>query len=254
MEHSYVAIVSNETEQLSKYVENALIERTIPVIRLTPGDLGDLQTSLQEEVFKIKGLQIRGLFFRVPTHSAFCLSFILEDQPFCDAEVRAAWLAACHLDSVLAINRYDAAAWFEGASWPIWRRKLIKARIPVSPFEMGDINSTDSWSWYPYGSCIPRSAPTRTIRRIFGTALTQRNQKNACLIVYNEVFSGKVNKVVLETYKLLETNGVCIAEISTDYEDNVICVNTQPKIDDDVIAEQVAQLIAGKLYEHLYRR
>jgi len=252
MKQSYVAIVGSKTDKLSKKVESTLSFQDTPVMHISPEDLGDLHVSLQGERFNVKGLQVRGILFRASPHSAFCESFVLKDQHFCDAEVRATWLAAFHLDSVLAINKYDAAAWFEGASWPVWRRRLIRTGIPVSSFQIGDVITTGLWFWYPYGSCIPRSAPKRIIRRIMGTALTLRNQKQTCLIVCNEVIAGEANSVVLDTYKLLEENGVCIAEIGTDSEGNIIYVNTQPKVLDSTSAEQAAHLIVGKLHAHLY--
>ena len=82
------------------------------------------------------------MLFRVSPELTFSDEFEVSDQPFCDAEIRAIWLAALNLDSVLAVNKYDAMTWFEGSSWPVWRRKVIHVGIPVSKFLFGDASLT----------------------------------------------------------------------------------------------------------------
>jgi hypothetical protein len=176
----------------------------------------------------------------------------VSDQPFCDAEIRAIWLAALNLDSILAVNKYDAVAWFEGLNWPVWRRKLIHAGIPVSKFWFGDTTLRTSCVWYPYTSQEARPAPGYHAKRVLGSALTESTLIQKSLIIGKDIVAGKQTRSILSTAELLADAGVCIAEVATDAYDNIVTVNTQPTISDVHIENLVSYQIAEMYHAHLH--
>jgi hypothetical protein len=227
--------------------------RGIALRRVAPGCLGDLRVELRGETFRVDGCPVGGILFRSPPDASFCEGFAAADRVFCDVEVRAIWLAAFHLDSILAINRYDAAAWFEGAGWPVWRPRLLAAGRGVAPFWVGGAQGATGWSWYPYGECQPRPAPGRAARGMLGAALTPDIARRESLVVGGEVVAGRTSPAVAATAAILADAGIRIAGVVTDEHDRVLVVDTQPAFA-AIAARHAARLLCRWYDEHLHRR
>jgi hypothetical protein len=248
-----IVVVSDETDPLSTEFATTLRGQGTDMIHVHAGALAGLKVSLQNESFFVNAHLVRGILFRASLDSTFSETFSAEDRSFCDTEVMATWLAALNLDSILAVNRYDAAEWFEGARWPAWRRRLVEADIPVSPFAFGDTPVDASWSWYPYTSTRASRAPGIASRRVLGSAVTQSMQKQVSLAVCNVVIAGEASPTVLDTAKLLDDTGVRIAEIATDHDGRVLLVNTEPQIMETKILEHAKHLLIGAYNEDMHR-
>jgi hypothetical protein len=252
MNESSIVVVNVPEDSLANLIATKLQAQGTHVLHVTPDALGSLQTSLENDSFDVDGRPVGGILFRSSPNAFFSTGFKTEDQRFCDAEIRAAWLAALHLESVLAVNRYDAVAWFEGLDWPVWRRRLIQAGIPAAPFAVGDVASDPSYAWYPYVSHYAHSVPGAKTRKILGSALTQAVPAQVSLLVGDEIVAGKATPAVLAASELLRDAGVRIAEIVTDADERIITVNTLPMISDAQLGELVSQRIAGMYYAHLH--
>jgi len=246
-------VISYPEDKLASSIMAILRTQGIRVLHTLPGALGSRQITLQCNLLRIDGWTISGVLFRVSPESVFNEEFEVKDQAFCDAELRAIWLAAINLDSILAVNKYDAMAWFEGLSWPTWRRKLIQAQIPVAKFFFGDSELDTQCHWYPYASQEPRTAPGYITKRILGSALTESASTQASFMVGKEVIAGRRSDSILATVQFLVDSGIYIAEIVTDIDDNILSINTQPTTAEVHLRNLICGRIAELFHAHLYR-
>lgn len=247
-----ILVINHPEDRLSNSIATILQTQGVRVLQILPGALGSKEISLQGDLFCIESEPIRGILFRVPPQSTFSDDFAASDQSFCDAEIRAILLAALNLESMLAINKYDAMTWFEGIGWPTWRRKLIAAGIPVVEFQFGDSDLNGRHVWYPYASLEARLAPGNHSRKMLGSALTEKNPSQTSLIVGREIITGKQSPSILATAELLTNAGACIAEVATDIDDRVVTINTLPSISDVEINDMVSLKISEIFHAHLY--
>jgi len=217
--------------------------------------LGDKLVRLHADHFFVDNQLIRGIFFRSPPDSFFSRSFVEEDQRFCDAEIRAVWLAALHLKSILAINQYEAEVWFQGACWPIWRHKLINFKdiIPISPYFFGDIDieRDGSWFWHPYANFHPREPPNPIIRQLLGSALVKIHQPQKNIAICGNIIEGKENSTIQSIMLLLKEMGINFSEIITDINNHLVYINTLPRISDEKIVNKAVNIISREFYEHM---
>jgi hypothetical protein len=192
------------------------------------------------------------ILFRAFPDSTFSVGFDAEDQPFCNSEIGAAWLAALNLDSVLAVNRYDATAWFEGLGWPVWRRWLAAAGVPLSPFAFGDAGAEDLDGWHPYATGLREALPPASTRRILGAAFTASLSAATVLAVAGVPPRDEMSAAIREAARVLDACGLRIAEIGADAEGRVLAVNPQPSISDEALSPVVRRL-AELYHAHLHR-
>jgi hypothetical protein len=249
-----IVVISHSEDELSALITAILRKQGTRVMHIVPGALGSSQISLQGDVFLIDGWPISGVLFRASPESIFSDEFEASDQSFCDAEIRAVWLAALNLDVILAVNKYDAMTWFEGLGWPIWRRRLIDAGIPVSKFLFGDTTLQTLRVWYPYTRQEGRPVPGDNTRRILGSALTVSTSIQNSLIIGKDIVAGRQAHSIQAAADLLADSGISIAEITTDVNDNILTVNTLPTISNVQIGNMVSHRVAEMFHAHLHSR
>jgi len=250
----HIVVVARGSDLLAQAASTLLMKHGFQVSFLTPSTLGSISITLREELVFILGKRVDGILFRALPQSLFCQDFAIEDQSFSNTETRAAWLSALNLGSLLAVNRYDARAWFEGIGWSQWRSRLIEAGIPVSPFSIGTAHLASPHFWYPYMSNLSRPAPGNHSRRIFGAAVTPSRQTNVSLMVYGKIVSGAESSTVRACMGLLYNFGISIATVTTDLDDKVLEVDTQPIVSGQDLIQVVAQILCEGFRAHLYRR
>lgn len=196
--------------------------------------------------------RVSGILFRSTPEIAFSEDFAVADRAFCDAEVRAIWLAAMQLDSVCAINRYDPSAWFEGAGWPVWRQRLIAGGVPVSLFAFG--GSVVKARWYPYQSYDHQALPGPGAAKIFGAAVTDALPEERALIVDGKILAGELPASAVSTPRVLAESGIRFAEVIADSAGRVLSVDTNPRITDISVASTVSTYLARMFHDYLYCR
>jgi hypothetical protein len=246
-----LVIVDTANQPLGMLLASELQERGATVQVVSPLTLGQLRVALTGDTFCVNDTPVAGIFSLTLPHGFFSGAFVEEDRSFCNVEIGAVWLAACHLESVLAINRYDAAGWFDRLSWPLWHRTLSKAGVTASPFSVGDVCTDNAHQWYPYGSGVPHPAPAQSARRVLGSAITRSQQKQVSLVVCEEVICGAVTPELIRTAKLLAKSGVRIAAITTDVSGCILAVNVRPVIFADDLLRRAADLLVREYDAHL---
>ncbi len=247
-------VVGSPADALAGAVAAALRGRGASVLCADPSRLADRRVSLSGEAFTVEGRAVGAVVFRAPPDLSFSRGFRVEDRSFCDTETRALWLAATHLASVLAVNRYGAGAWFGGAGWAPWRRLLQEAGLPLAPFAFGDVPGAERRRWYPYAGQEAHAAPGRRTRRTLGAPLTTSEPAQTSLVVGGEVVEGEALPAVTEAAAVLREAGVHIAAVATDGAGRVLLVDTLPAVRRRASVQRSAHLISQLCYAHLRRR
>jgi hypothetical protein len=251
-------IVGDRSDVLSRTVAEALRSRGHAVRCLAPGGLGDARVRLVGPSFWVDERPVGAILFRARPDAAFAEGFAPSDRRFADAEVGATWLAALHLDSVVAVNRYGPAAWYDGAGWPVWRRLLVEAGVAVSPFAFGagpeDAGGIEALRWHPYSGLSPRPVPGERARRALGAAVTRRVRHRSSVVACGEVVAGEPSGAVLDASAVLDADGVRLAEVVTDAGGDVLTVDARPALADPHAAARAAHRLVELYDAHLRRR
>ncbi|MEL7361561.1 MAG: hypothetical protein AAFN13_05785 [Bacteroidota bacterium] len=249
-----IVIVGSSADALASAVAASLRRRGADVLCADPFDLTGLRVSLYEERFTVEDRRVGAIVFRAPPDMSFSRSFRAEDRSFCDAETRALWLAASHLPSVLAVNRYGAGAWFGGTGWTRWRGLFLEAGLPLAPFAFGDVSDNEEhYHWHPYAAGQAHVAPGRATRRTLGAALTPSEQAQVSLVVRGEVVEGEALPAVSEAAVLLQDIGIHVASIATDGKGRVLRVDALPVVERRASVQRSAHLISHLCHAHLRR-
>ena len=215
--------------------------------------LSESKSALARNSFFVEGHHVRAILFRCPPDSRFSRGFQPEDRRFCDAEVGAVWLAASHLDSVLAINRYDPAAWFLGPGWSPWLEMLTARGVPVTPLSLGLVDATSPY-WYPYSGSDLMPSPSPSVRASLGAAASPRPFESGSVVIAGQVLEGPTQPTVLEAAKVLWESGIGIAEVRVDSEGRVLGVDPQPNLRAGETVNRAADILAGLYRDHLLDR
>jgi hypothetical protein len=249
-----VVIVARFGDSLAESVAVELRRRDVSVLRVHASTLADVNMQVTPDCVEIDGRRIEGIFFRSPPAVSFSEEFIAEDRDFCDIELRALWLAAFNTPGILAINRYDAGAWFEGSAWPVWRRLLLRDSIPSTPFRFGEIGVKPSWHWYPYANPSVLPLPGCMMQRTAAIAGSSFKMALRHLVFRQEVITGETHPTVVEVARVLARDGIQFAEIATDEEGRVMFVDTLPDLVDHTVIQCAAMRIGEAFYAHLHGR
>lgn len=233
-------------------VESALRAGGADVLAVPPGNLAGASMTIAGERLVLDGVPIAGALLRAGPFGSFSDEYRPEDRPFCDAEFRAVWLAAMHLDSLLAVNRYDATSWLQGFGWSRFRSGLIQAGIPVSSLAFGGDEAVDDPSWLPYHADSLRPAPGPATRRAMGCALAHGNGEERHLAVWGRLVTHGPESA-RQTAVYLDQHGIRLAAITTDRMERVLRINPEPALLDSEPARQVAAAVTEGLLAHLRR-
>ncbi len=247
-----VMVVGDHSDNLSRMVTDSLKSRNVPVKFIEPGKLASLPVLLKDDLFVVQEQLVRGILFRTSPDARFSHDYMPLDQAFCDAETKALWLAALNLGSVLAINQYDAVAWFEGTGWPTWRRRFLEAGLPVSPFFFGGSDQANSRKWHLYSSCETRDPPHSRVQQLLGSAIACSVQANSALILDGEVVQGNLPEAITEAPALLGEFGVSLAQLMTDESGYIKAVSTFPLPCEKLILKKLAHRISELFYDYLH--
>ena len=155
-------------------MERGLASAGHSVCALEPEELGDVPLTLSSGDAnggaappRLAGNPIRAVLWRTPPDGSLTQGWSEDDCSFADAELRSAWLAVLDHPSTLAVNRFGADLWFEGAGWPASRRRLWEAGLELAPLGYG---AAATGAWLPYRARSPRPRPPAAALRPLGVA------------------------------------------------------------------------------------
>jgi hypothetical protein len=252
MTNSCAAIVSQAGDPLSDALVGQLSAQGIPAIQITTESLGDLHTCLDEEVFLLDGQEVGAIFFHAHPDEIFSCSFQENDRPFVDVEIRAIWLAAMQLDSILAINCYDADAWFENLHWTVWRRKFADADVPLAEINYGGFNGQNEDYWLPYTFQNPQQPLDNPTRKLLGAASIYDGCWDLHRFVCSETLTTSPTSSVQIAAKVLLATGIRLVDIWVNSREQVVIADTVPLFSEPLeilaVSERLTELIDARLH------
>ncbi len=239
------------TDALAVATTDGLRSCGVDVLQVRSYELPDLCVSLRPDSFEVERRRIGAILLREPASAMVPLGFASDDRGFVLAELSATWLAATQLDQVLAINRFDAETWFDDAQWPVWRTRLARSGVQVSPLSFGDSGTGSCWRPYVGGS--DRPVPTAAVRRALGTALAHAPRTGIALFACGDPIGDRPPPPVQEAARSLRGAGVQLKSIAYDAAGRVATVDVLPAVADHEV-EPVASRVTAAFYDHLRRR
>jgi hypothetical protein len=250
-----VVAVCEDDDPLAGALLRVVASRGAVTRRVAPAMLSDLGVCLEKESFLLDGWPVGGVIFRAGNEASLSEGFDPADRAFCDADISATWLAALHLDSVIAINRYDATAWYENSRWPLWRQRLLARGVRVVPMRFGDPEIGETAAWYPHTQLRAQLAPDREARRVFGAPLTTHQPAYRAMVACGEVLGTELSPAARATASatasVLDDYGVRLAAIALDADGAVVHVDTSPPATDTDAGAQAIDRLASLVHAHL---
>ncbi len=225
--------------------------RGVDVVEAGAAELADLTVTVGPESVEAGGVEIGAIVLRTPPGATPAARFTERDRSFAASEVSAAWLAACHAPSVLAVNRLDAEGWFEGPHWPVWRRRLRDAGVELSPLSIGAAASGSHWR--PYTGRFDRAAPAEPVRRALGTALADGPLTGITLFADGRAAAGGAPEPAARAARLLRDHGLWLVSVAHDSEARVAAIDPFPFVSPDLV-DDIAARLAAHVHDHLRSR
>lgn len=248
----WVVVVDDGDDPLANAVHAALDLRGASVLRLRADALAATRLELRGDEAQVRGQRVRAVLFRAMPGGALAAGFHDDDESFSSSEARAAWLALLQLPSVIAINRADPETWFALSDWPIWRRRLAGARIPLAPLAVGDVDVGPDATWLPWGGGIAR-VKTQAVRRVFGAAVVPSRELTHVVVADGESVEAGDGEGVRGAVEVLRRWGVLLAGIVVDDKGRVVSATAAPFIPTSV-ASAAARRLTEVLTADLPRR
>ncbi len=239
---TFFLAVGEETDLVILRAKVRLEATGIHVTLVPPAHIGDLTVSVRSRSFYIGPSRVNGIIFRTHPGTIFSGSFVEEDRAFCNAEVGAVWLAALQCGSLYAVNRYDALTWFGSGQWLSWNHRLREASIPVAEFSYSTGSEKHRW-WYPYATGTAIEAPQPIVQDLMMSATSNSYPKAKALIAFGSVVNGNHDEITRHSMEMLRQWGIYIAEITTDEENRVLLIDTNPQIGNEADADEIAKLL-----------
>ncbi len=254
-------IVAETGDLIAGLVAEGLTARGSRTLAVSARGLANLAVHLgsasEGESFFVEGRRVGAVVFRVPPMGPLSIASDEHDRAYCDAEARAVWLAAMHRPSVLAFDRLDAAAWFEDARWPQWRRLFGRAGVALGPLRLGSEGSEDypASEWLLFGSGTTHRSATARVLASIGGARVPSQARVSYFSVRAQIVAATSDvppsEAVLAAAALLESSGVRLAEILADARGRVVWARAFPSTSSLEVASAIATPIIADIHDHL---
>ncbi|MEM7045487.1 MAG: hypothetical protein AAF543_21975 [Pseudomonadota bacterium] len=223
------------------------VDRQISCLHLPPDDIVNHRVELDNDTLKLDGRVIDMLLLRCHPQSIIGESFVERDVAFVQGEMRAFMLAACHLETVYAPVMPDAVTWYEGMSWPVWRRTLKDADTALAAFRFGGAQSRGSWVPYRYGG--RRLKPGDQLATMLGIATTDDEVAETYLLFEGKALGREAKWLDPDVGRTLREHGIDLAEVAVTEQGAVMSVDVLPNLEPS-IADNVATRILERVHDH----
>jgi hypothetical protein len=249
-----LVVVAQSEDRLACRVTEVVAARGGRTRWCAPAQLASLSVALNDEAFSVDNEHVRAIFWRVSPDMALAEGFRAEDRAFAASETAAVWIAGNHLPGTLAINRFDAEAWYSGLRWQYWRDRLAASGVAVTDICVGDMALPADWQWSPYTTGEPCEMPEGPARAIMASACHSDVPPLTSVAVCGEVVAASAHSNVQRAAELLDAWGVQLAAIDSDPDGRVHRVRVLPTFEEGPLFEQVATTLGDRLYEHCAAR
>lgn len=245
-----VLVGDERRDPLLPALARELAERKLAVRTAPAETLGALRLHVDESGAWLDGMRLRNVVFRVRPSADFAGGFASDDAPFVSSEIRALWLHVLTLPATTMVNRGDVDTWFVPSEWAVWRRRFVRARVPVTPLAVGPHDGARHWLQW---SGARSAAPEPTAARALGAATVAAASVRRVLWCAGAAVDADDVEPVRAAGHVLEAHGVALAGLDLDEHDHLVGMTSFPSLDADA-ATVVARRLAGVMYGPLDRR
>ena len=254
MTRSEVVIVAHPGDPVAVGVQQVIAASGGGVAWYTPSALATLGVELTGETFNVDGRAVRTVLWRVSPEMPFAEDFEVADRGFAGAEVAATWIAALRSPDILAINRFDAEAWYSGLRSQYWRDRLGAAGVVLTSVSIGDCPVPHGWQWSPYTTGEFSELPERKARKVMASACHPVQELVTSVYVCGQIITEHPDLNVRYATELLDTWGVRLAAIESDTDGRLHRVRVLPVFDDASLLERVTTVLGAYVYENCTAR
>lgn len=254
MNHPFVVVVSQRQDAIAAAAAARLQGLGASVRLCAPSKVALLNVELTDCVFRLAGVSVAAVLWRVPPGTHLSDDVASADQGFSDAEAAATWIAAMQLPTIFAVNQLDAETWYGSVGWPHWRARLGSAAVPLTPMAFGDGAVPDDWTWSPYTAQYDCELPQAVVRASMATASHRKTMLESTIAVCGKVVSGAVTADIRRAAALLDTWGVRLAAIGSDASGRIHHVDPFPIVTDASLVEEVSRRLADCVYDNCRNR
>lgn len=240
-------IVAPPEDPLAVGVQQVVGSSGGSVVWYAPRQLGALNVALTEQAFNVEERVVESVLWRVSPEMPLAEDFQADDRGFAGAEVAATWIAALNTNTNVAINRFDAEAWYSGLRPQYWRDRLHGAGIIVTPMSVGDCPLPADWQWSPYTTGEPNEPPEPKARAVMASACHAVTAVVTSISVCGRIITECRDSNVRRAAELLDGWGVGLAAIDSDSDGRVHRVRVLPVFDDAALLERVTTLVGTHL-------
>jgi hypothetical protein len=244
----HALVVADAADPLARIVSGALALRQFTVRDVEAGQLALLPLVLFSERVRVDGHFLDAVAFFTDPTTSFSADFAGEDRDFCDAEVRATWLAIVNSPAVATVTRWRPEEWSSLGEWAVWRRRMIDHGVCVSPMSFGENGDTSvDATWFPFSSGTAHRIPGLFGRRSLAPAVSGARLAASSIYCCGEIVAGPDTPHVRSAVAVLEQYGTRLAAIMLDEQGRVLMCTSRPAIPEG----SVACLVAEKIAEYL---
>jgi hypothetical protein len=254
MDTSEVVIVAQPEDPVAVGVQQMVAASGGGVAWYAPSALATLNVELTGEMFNVDGRAVRTVLWRVSPEMPLAEDFQVVDRAFAGAEVAATWLAALRTNGIVAINRFDAEAWYSGLRPQYWRDRLSAAGIAVTSMSVGDCPVPEDWQWSPYTTGEPSELPEPKARAVMASACHAEKDLVTSVYVCGQIITECPDPNVHLATELLDAWGVGLAAIEADTDGRLHRVRVLPVFDDASLLERVTTILGTHLYDNCTAR
>lgn len=252
-DRSIVAVVAHPGDNLAESCLSQFKSRGVRAVAVPPDASGERRLALDATDCFLDGRPVAGVFFRTTSAAHFSAGFCEEDQDFANSEFGSIWLAASNLPAVKAINRLDAALWYDGARWFALRTRLHRAGVSSATICFGG-GANQGERWLPFSGERLETATHEIAHRALGSAMTTAKPGGHTLFVGGDIIEGETGPSFTRLGRTLLNQGLSIARAIFDQEGALFRVEALPVIENPAVCERTAERIVEVFHEHLHSR
>ncbi len=242
-----LTLVAPVRDGVAAEVGRAAARRGASVTWHAPADLAARQVALQDTSCVVDGAPLTAVLWRVSPDMNLADGFTEADRRFATNETAATWIAALQLESIAAVNRFDAQAWYSGLRAQYWCDRLRAAGVRVAPACAGDADVAPHWRWHPYTADGDCDLPGRPARASMATACREPFPLSRHVSLFGTVPPSSAHPNVERAARLLFDWGIGLATIGSDIFGRVHDVRVLPVLDDTPLLAHVAERLTEYL-------
>lgn len=246
-------VVGGEGDLVADAAGDALRRRGVPARRLLPGELAAAPLTVEPEGAALDGRPVAGVAFLARPGDRFSGDFESADQGFADNEVRALWSALLCLPGLWTLNRGDAATWFSSSEWPLWRRRLGAAGVPLAPLTVGGEPADGDAGWLPYTGGGVGPLPPAGAGPYLAAAYATAPETSTAVWCCGRRLDGPSDPDGRRLARVMERWGQRFYAASFDHRRRLLRLLTFPDIPDPVVAAEAGRRMAEDADAHRRR-